>query len=205
MGRPPSINRDRVAQAALKIIDDDGLDALSIEAIAKEVGVRGPTLYYHFADKAEILAEVGLRVLGNLDIDPEIDDWREWMLQAALTFYRRVREHPNAAAVLITSLPEQSALSGFAQAARLLDEDGIDPRLHLILMEGAEKIAWGWAMQRAATTGGIERHVDTDPDGRFSSLVTAARESLFKDDEEMLEISIQAFFSGIVNDPDLLV
>lgn len=204
MGRPPSIDRDRVARAALSIIDRDGLDAISIDAIAKEVGVRGPTLYYHFADKAEILAEVGLRVLGDLEVDPEISDWREWMLQAALTFYRRVRDHPNAAAVLITSLPKRSALSGFAQAARLLHEDGIDPRLHLVLMEGAEKIAWGWAMQRAATTGGIERQVDAETDGRFSYLVTAARENVFGNDEEMLEASVMAFFSGILDNPNLL-
>ncbi|HTC82023.1 MAG TPA: helix-turn-helix domain-containing protein, partial [Acidimicrobiia bacterium] len=60
MARPskPLISKDASARAALEIIDAEGLEALSLERLAKELGVRAPSLYHHFADKAEILARV---------------------------------------------------------------------------------------------------------------------------------------------------
>src|ERR1044072_1637250 len=61
MARPtkPLISKDACAKAALEIIDAEGLDALSLERLAKEIGVRAPSLYHHFADKAAILARGG--------------------------------------------------------------------------------------------------------------------------------------------------
>ena len=52
MARPskPLISRDACARAALEIIDAEGLDALSLERLATEIGVRAPSLYHHFAD-----------------------------------------------------------------------------------------------------------------------------------------------------------
>ena len=69
MGRPAIITKERVAEVTLRIIDEEGLDAVSIERIASELGVRGPSLYHHFADKAAILTEVARLVLGDLDLD----------------------------------------------------------------------------------------------------------------------------------------
>ena len=43
---------------ALEVIDADGLDAMSLERLADELGVKAPSLYHHFHDKAEILAAV---------------------------------------------------------------------------------------------------------------------------------------------------
>ena len=54
MARPtkPLISRDLCAQAALRIIDEDGLEALSLEKLARELGVKAPSLYHHFSNTA---------------------------------------------------------------------------------------------------------------------------------------------------------
>ena len=54
-GRPlkPLITREATAAHAIRIIDSEGLDALSVQAVARAMGVTAPSLYYHFKDKDE--------------------------------------------------------------------------------------------------------------------------------------------------------
>ena len=63
MARPRVLSREKIASAALRLIDEEGLDALSVERIASELNVRGPSLYHHFPDKAAILTQVAELVL----------------------------------------------------------------------------------------------------------------------------------------------
>jgi len=181
----------------LDIIDADGIEAVSIERIAREVGVKGPTLYHHFSDKAEILSEVARMVLGQLDVDPEITDWQEWMVEMARAFYRRLQAHPNAIVVLIEALPDTEALLGLEHAARLLTEAGVDERVQLLLMEGTEKITWGWAMHRAATFRHGNRLTRRAVGRRWPALAKAASANAL-DDEGMLEASIRGFHAGVL-------
>jgi TetR/AcrR family tetracycline transcriptional repressor len=198
VGRPAIINREKVADVALQILDDEGLDALSLERIAKEIGVRGPSLYHHFADKSEILTEVARLVLGDLDLDREVGDWQDWMVETSVTFYNRVLEHPNAAAVLMEFMPDASALPGFARAAKVLTEQGVDPSVQVLLMEGSEKIAWGWALQRAVMArNGDVRMSPAKINSRWPELALAVRQSRWQDGQ-LLEASLRAFFAGVV-------
>jgi AcrR family transcriptional regulator len=198
MGRPAIINREKVAKVALEIVDTEGLDALSLERIAKEIGVRGPSLYHHFADKSEILTEVARLVLGDLDLDREVGDWQEWMIETCLTFYNRVLEHPNAASVLMEFMPDASALPGFARTAEVLTAQGVDPSVQVLLMEGSEKIAWGWALQRAIMArNGDVRMSPAKINRRWPELALAVKQSRWRD-EQLLEASLRAFFAGVV-------
>ena len=65
MPRPssPLISRDAVVEASLRIIDADGLDAFSLPRLARELKVQTPLLYYHFADRADILRTVARAIV----------------------------------------------------------------------------------------------------------------------------------------------
>ncbi|MCX4447264.1 TetR/AcrR family transcriptional regulator C-terminal domain-containing protein [Streptomyces sp. NPDC087866] len=52
------IDRSRVADTALRLLNEVGLDGLSLRAIAKELDVKAPALYWHFKDKQELLDEM---------------------------------------------------------------------------------------------------------------------------------------------------
>jgi AcrR family transcriptional regulator len=198
MGRPPVISRDNVVEVALQILDEEGVDALSIERIANELGVRGPSLYHHFADKSEILSEVARLVLGHLDLDRPVEDWKEWMVEATLTFFRRVQEHPGSAAMLLEHMPDASTVPGFGRAARLLTRAGLDAATQVLLLEGSEKIAWGWALQRAVTATHAEQRLSPSRiNRRWPELAVAVRDSRWTD-EQLVEATIRAFIDGIV-------
>lgn len=55
MGRPAQISRDEVLQASLAIADADGLEAVTMQAVARRLGVTPMALYRHVASKADLL------------------------------------------------------------------------------------------------------------------------------------------------------
>ena len=57
--------------AALRIIDEEGLDALSLPRLARDIGVRAPSLYHHFADKSAILAAVSRAIVAEIKVPRE--------------------------------------------------------------------------------------------------------------------------------------
>jgi AcrR family transcriptional regulator len=198
MGRPAVISRERVAEVALRLLDEEGVEALGIERIAKELGVKGPSLYHHYADKADILSEVARLVLGDLDLDRPTDDWRQWMVDATLTFYRRVMEHPRSASILLQHMPDNSTVPAFGRAARLLTLAGIDPASQVLLLEGSEKIAWGWALQRAVMATQSEGRMSPRRiNRRWPELAVAVRDSRWSD-EQLVETAVRSFIDGVV-------
>ncbi len=54
-GRPPRLSRDAVVSAALTIIDRDGIDALSMRSLARELGTAPMSIYRHVRDRDELL------------------------------------------------------------------------------------------------------------------------------------------------------
>jgi AcrR family transcriptional regulator len=196
VARPKVIDRDRVAEVALQILDTEGRDALSVDRIASEMGVRGPSLYYYYEDKHAILREVARLVLGDLDLDRTVSDWREWMLGVAMRFYSRVRDHPNAAALLVEYMPPSAVTVGLGRAARRLAEAGVPPATHMLLMEGSQKLVWGFTLQQAirSQTGTTNEPTSGGPWPELQ----AARRANRMNDEQLLEASLRAFFVGVV-------
>lgn len=195
MGRRQNISKEGVIDAAVGILDNEGVGALSLERIAREVGVRGPSLYYHYPDKSAILAAVARRVVGDLDVRRPTDDWVAWLVENALAFHARVMAHPHAASLLMEHLSPRAVLVGFGRGAELLTEAGIDPSLHVQLMEGVQHLAWGFTLYRAlAATSGVDPF--DDPAGQWPALGEARRRDRWRDDSEALERSVRSYLSG---------
>ena len=55
MGRPAQISRDAVLRASLAIADSAGLDAVTMQAVARRLGVTPMALYRHVAGKTDLL------------------------------------------------------------------------------------------------------------------------------------------------------
>lgn len=99
MARPrkPLLSRDRIVTAALALIDDEGLNALSTRRLAAELGVSGPSLYNHFATKEAILDAVADTVIGQVDLSMFGDgrDWRTALLDWGRSYRSALTDHPH--------------------------------------------------------------------------------------------------------------
>ncbi|MCX4764548.1 TetR/AcrR family transcriptional regulator C-terminal domain-containing protein [Streptomyces sp. NBC_01275] len=95
--RRAPLDRRRVADTALALLNDTGLDGLTLRAIAKELDVKAPALYWHFKDKQALLDEMATemyrRMVAGAALDPA-DTWQERLrkanrgLRRALLAYR---------------------------------------------------------------------------------------------------------------------
>jgi AcrR family transcriptional regulator len=94
--RKPAYTRDQIAQAAMRIADAEGTDAVTMRRVAAELGAGTMTLYHYVANKQELLALMDDAMMGELLIpDGELSgDWREAMTQLARRTYEVFMRHP---------------------------------------------------------------------------------------------------------------
>ncbi len=67
------INRDMVTRAGLKLLNEEGLEQLTLRRLGTELDVRPATIYWHFKSKEELLDEMATTVLteGAANLLPE--------------------------------------------------------------------------------------------------------------------------------------
>ncbi|SFF32470.1 transcriptional regulator, TetR family [Actinacidiphila alni] len=99
MARPrkPLLSRERIVAAALALIDEEGLAALSTRRLAAELGVSGPSLYNHFATKEAILDAAADTVVTQVDLSMFGDgrDWRQALLDWGRSYRAALTDHPH--------------------------------------------------------------------------------------------------------------
>ena len=96
------VSRSMILQAALRIVDRDGIDGLTMRRLSEEVG-RDPTvLYRHIPSKAALLDGVAEIVLGQLRVDTADPDWAAQLRSVAHDFRRLALAHPNVVPLLVT-------------------------------------------------------------------------------------------------------
>ena len=70
------LSKERVLRAAIELADAEGIEALSMRRLAKELGVEAMSLYNHVANKGEILAGIIDLVAGEFDLPSDESDWK---------------------------------------------------------------------------------------------------------------------------------
>ncbi len=64
--RPAKLSRDSIVNAALTFLDRDGWDSLTINALATQLGTKGPSLYNHVDSLEDLRRTVRMRVVGDI-------------------------------------------------------------------------------------------------------------------------------------------
>ncbi|MGI5461204.1 TetR/AcrR family transcriptional regulator [Streptomyces sp. CA-249302] len=98
---------DRIVDTALRLIDEVGVQALTLRMLAEALESGTATLYRHLRSKDELLALVADRILGDVRVPTEQRDdlsWREAATVAAHSFYESLRRHPHALPLLATQV-----------------------------------------------------------------------------------------------------
>jgi AcrR family transcriptional regulator len=94
--KPVTLTRERIVDAALGLIDRDGISALTMRRVAEELGVRAPSLYNYVRSKDELLDAAGEVVLQHVDVSGfERLGWREALESWAWSYYEALAAHPN--------------------------------------------------------------------------------------------------------------
>ena len=113
-GRPrageETLTRERILSAALALVDEEGMEALSMRRLAKELGVDPMAIYHHLPNKRALLSAIIERVFSEMRV-PElegVEGWRERVRAWARAFREVARAHPRLVPHL-ASYPEAAA------------------------------------------------------------------------------------------------
>lgn len=75
------LSREQIVAAALDLLNEQGMDALTVRALASRLEVKAPALYWHVRNKQELLDEMATyvmrRVTDALAAIPHTGDWRD--------------------------------------------------------------------------------------------------------------------------------
>ena len=89
----PRLSKERVLDAAVAIADAGGIGALTIRTLAQELGVKPMTVYYHVANKEEILDGIVDVVFSEIELPSVGGDWRVEMRRRAHSARTVLRRH----------------------------------------------------------------------------------------------------------------
>jgi AcrR family transcriptional regulator len=195
MARPkvPLISRRKALEAALGIIDNEGLKALSIRRLGEVMNVNGASLYHHFTGKDEIL--VGVTQLALADVTAprsETDSWRVWL---PLNAYRTLIAHPELISVMLRRVPLGIGSAEVEASIARLRAEGLEMSVIAPLMESFELLAISSALQAVGGANTVEDPTEVDP--AEDSMYRQAQKARGLSNDELFEVVCAAVIASV--------
>lgn len=123
------LSREMLTAAALRIVDSDGLDALSMRRLGSELGVDPMAAYRHFPNKGILLDEVVEAVMSEIDseaVDASLP-WQDQLRSLAHSFLTTLMAHPHAAPLIAErSLRTAGSLRVVEKALQIMTRAGAE-------------------------------------------------------------------------------
>lgn len=94
------LTRERVFEAAVAFADEHGIEELSMRKLGQELGVEAMSLYYHVANKGEILEGMVDTITGEIGLTSDEGDWKSAMRTQILAARAAMKRHPWAPGVI---------------------------------------------------------------------------------------------------------
>jgi AcrR family transcriptional regulator len=183
------LSRERVLQSAVAIADENGIGALTMRSLAQKLGVKPMALYYHVANKAQILDGIVDLVFSEIELPHPAGDWRDEMIRRSNSARQVLRRHSWAIGLMESrknpgpaTLRHNDAVIGTLRAAGLTVE--LTAHAYALL----DSYMYGFALQEASlpfsgpdTAPDIaEPMIRQFPVGEYPHLVEMATEHILK-------------------------
>ena len=97
------LSRERVLAAAIELADRSGIESLTMRKLAQELGVEAMSLYYHVANKDEILTAIADMVVHEIELPAPGAEWKRAIRGTAISAHQALLRHPWAAGLLLSS------------------------------------------------------------------------------------------------------
>lgn len=180
VGRPAVLSRHMVLDAAMALLESDGIGSVSIRGVARRLHVSPMALYRHVADKDELLVALVETLASELRFPERPDNPREAIIVLWVTLYDGLSQHPWMPELLARHrLMATSVLDAVEEIhARLLDVG-----LSIEQAVSAYRIMWHFTLGTLLTITGVtttedanvQRQLRGNPDpGRYPTLAAAA-------------------------------
>lgn len=213
------LTRERIVKAALRIMDEEGLDAVSMRRVAREVGVEAMSLYHHVRDKEDLLDGICAAVMRDFRFPDEDRPWIEVARDGAREWRRVLRDHPNVIALWADRqrpMTELESLMPMEFALRVIQRAGIDERegvlifnvlggfiMGVVMMEVGAMFSAGTTRAKAVDLNAVhsklpdEAFVQFLPEDQVPCIVAALPHLAACDPDEQFEFGLDLLLAGI--------
>ena len=193
----PALTREGIVAAAVRLMQAEGLDRVTMRRLAQELDTGAASLYVYLRNTAELHAAMLEQLLGEVDLSPvtAVGDWRDRLIEVLWTYTRILFEQPGLAPSVLVTRPSGPAYLRLA--------DGI---LALLAAGGmpADRAAWAvdlllhFATSTAAEQGTRERAIDAGDEE--DALVAALREAPADTFPHIAALGVDELMSGTGQD-----
>ncbi len=220
--RREPISREAIVTAAIRLLDGEGLAALSMRRLAEELGTGAASLYWHVGSKDGLLDLVFDKLIGEEQVpDADAARWQEQLKDIARAQRRISLRHPYLVRISIGRIPMgPNALRFSERVIAILRAGGLPPRLavsgYLLLIAtvngftvdetgvdddgpaGPDGNAPPSDPARRQEAADMARdYVASLPAEQFPNMVALADEFAFADADERFEMLIDIFVDGL--------
>ncbi|MCV7393826.1 TetR/AcrR family transcriptional regulator C-terminal domain-containing protein [Mycobacterium paraseoulense] len=118
LGKPPTLTEEQIVDAALSVVQAEGLEALSMRRLSRELGRSAMAPYWYVADKNELLDLVARKLLSRVQLPPaDSGPWDERLRAVIKSIDYHVHRYPGIASILLDrmSVTDQRVLNGILE------------------------------------------------------------------------------------------
>ncbi|WP_232662926.1 TetR/AcrR family transcriptional regulator C-terminal domain-containing protein [Pseudonocardia sp. TRM90224] len=169
------LTRAVIVEAAIRLIDDDGLDGLTVRRCAALLGVQNPALYWHFRDKRELLDAVADEIVRSAGMGPprEGESWQEWLLRRGRGYRDALRAHRDGARIVANARMGPETVRQLNGELGAMVAQGFTPVLALRTITTIAQYVNGFVLQEQTArldeadrqVAALDRILDDDPAG----------------------------------------
>jgi AcrR family transcriptional regulator len=219
-GRPPrrrALTREAIVDAALSIVDAEGLDALTMRTVAHSLGTGAASLYAYVSSKEELLELVVERAIGEVRFEGEPDPgrWLEQMKSVAQEIRRMYARHGDLARASFGRIPlGERALEASEWMTGVLRAGGLPDQVVALAGDllGMYVTATAYeeslytrenvtADEFAQFTAGLRDYFASLPADRFPNLVELAEPLTASGRESRFDFGLEVLLRGLAAIP----
>ena len=213
-GDRPTLDRGQILSAALRLVDEKGLGALNMRAVADELGVGTMSLYHYVESKEALLDGLVEALLGEVEIPAaESGTWDRRAARMARSLRGVALRHPNCVPLLVTRpFATDRSLRPCEAAFELLADAGLDAEQALIAFRTMVAYVLGWVMMEASgffSAGGEHRRPEWLLESGLPRLADMAThldnrdlDTDFDAGLRVVELGVMGVLSGLEERPD---
>ena len=148
MARFPKLNREMVVREAIALLDEGGLEAVSLRKLADRLGVSAPSLARHVGDKSQLIALLSAAIFNDaLDTIPQGLAGDLWLEAFGHALRNKQAETRDIAGLLLTVPPDPAVHDSVNQRLRsLMREAGLDGPRAQVEQAAIQALVTGWMM-----------------------------------------------------------
>ncbi|GFZ89341.1 TetR/AcrR family transcriptional regulator C-terminal domain-containing protein [Dyella caseinilytica] len=149
------VGREPVVRAGLKLLNEGGLEAVTLRAIAAELGVKAPTLYWRFKNKQDLVDDMASRVLVDWaesfrGLLPTVS-WQDWALAYGVSLHGMLLRYRDGARMVSGSrLTDTRLYASMERALEMFQTHGIAPSAAALCMTTIYSYVIGFTIEQQA-------------------------------------------------------